>query len=173
MHLYSALLLLACILQSAAGCPVLLFIFILWLHQLDPALECAVCCVCPAAQLGCFDKSVAATVAVFVMISQLYLVKTQAGATPLRFSRAMKLPSCLIAYFPACKTLPAKCLRCLHQARLDNLSNATEANDGDAPLGGMLAMSGGDLGPNEPQEFLMSGSSIEPEGMFYTKSRCS
>jgi len=33
-------------------------------------------------------------VAVFVIILQLYLVKTQARPTPLRSSRAIKLPSC-------------------------------------------------------------------------------
>ena len=51
----------------------MLFIFILWLHQLDHArdfddhilyIPCAVCCVCPAGQLGYFGKRVAATVAV-------------------------------------------------------------------------------------------------------------
>ena len=48
-------------------------------------------------------------------------------------------------------------------AEFDDLSSdATEANDGDA-LGDTLAMSGGDLGPDGPQDFLMSGSSIEPE----------
>ena len=44
----------------------------------------------------------------------------------------------------------------------DISSDATEAHDEDA-LGGMLAMLGGDLGPVEPQEFLLSGSSIEPD----------
>ena len=62
-----------------------------WSHQLGHAVEfnnvilyfpCTDCCACLAAQLGCLGKSVAATVAVFVMILQLYLVKTQARPTP-------------------------------------------------------------------------------------------
>ncbi len=90
----------------------MLFILILWLHQLGHALDfnshilylpCAVFCVCPVTQLGCLASSVAATVAVFVIILQLYLVKTQAGPTPLRSSRAIKLPSCHIAYYKQVK----------------------------------------------------------------------
>ncbi len=38
-----------------------------------------------------------ATVADFVIILQLYCVKTQARPTPLRSNRAIKLPSCHIA----------------------------------------------------------------------------
>ncbi len=47
-------------------------------------------------------------------------------------------------------------------AEFDISSDATEANDGDA-LGGMLAMSEGYWCAVEPQEFLLSGSSFEPE----------
>jgi len=80
------------------------FILILWPHQLGHAVDFnshimylpCVFCGCPVAQLGC--SSVAATVAVFVKFLQLHLVKTQAGPTPLRSSRAIKLPSCHIAY---------------------------------------------------------------------------
>ena len=86
-----------------------------WSHQLGHAVdsckpclfECfsslpdcfylAVWCACLAAQLACFGKRVAATVADFVIILQLYLVKTHPRPTPLRSSRAIKLPSCHIA----------------------------------------------------------------------------
>jgi len=50
------------------------------------------------ALLGCFGKSVAATVAFFVSIFQLYLAKTQARPTPLRSARAINLPSCHVAW---------------------------------------------------------------------------
>ncbi len=42
-------------------------------------------------QRGCDVKSVAATVAVFVIILQLYLVKTQVGPTPPAFQQGNKI----------------------------------------------------------------------------------
>ncbi len=62
----------------------MLFMLILWLHQLDHARDfddhilyfpCAVCCVCPAGQLGCFGKPLWQF---FVIILQLYLTRTHA-----------------------------------------------------------------------------------------------
>jgi len=88
--LCSALLLLAGILQSVKQRSLLLcfgsmlFILILWLHQLDHARDfddhilyfpCAICCVCPAGQLGCFGKPLWQF---FVIILQLYLTRTHA-----------------------------------------------------------------------------------------------
>jgi hypothetical protein len=67
-----------------------------WSHQLGHAMDfnsvilyfpCAVCYACLAAQLGCLGKSVAATVAGFLIILQLYLIKTQARPTPPAFNK--------------------------------------------------------------------------------------
>jgi hypothetical protein len=74
-----------------------------WSHQLGHAVDfnnvvlyfpCAIYHACLAAQLGCLGKSVATTVAVFVIILQLYLVQTQVRPTPLPSSKAIKLPYC-------------------------------------------------------------------------------
>ena len=93
------------------GC--LPFVLAPWSHQRGHARDFyhilyfpyAVCCACLAAQLGCLGKRVAATwtVAGFVIIVQLYLVKTQGRPTPLRSSRAIKLPSCHT--LPGCRVI--------------------------------------------------------------------
>ena len=97
-HAFCVLLLAALVIDL--GC--LPFVLAPWSHQRGHARDFyhilyfpyAVCCACLAAQLGCLGKRVAATVADFVIISQLYLVKTQARPAPLRSSRAIQLPSC-------------------------------------------------------------------------------
>ena len=84
------------------------------LHQLGRAVDfnhilyfpCAVFCVALVAQLGCFGKSVAGTVAVFVIILQLYFVTTQPRPNPPTFQQGNKIALLShIAYL--------NCLHCL------------------------------------------------------------
>ena len=55
--------------------------------NLPDSFSLAVWCACLAAQLACFGKRVAATVADFVIILQLYLVKTHPRPTPPAFQQ--------------------------------------------------------------------------------------
>ena len=92
LHAFGILLLAALVIDLCC----VPYVLTTWSHQLGHAMDfnsvilyfpCAVCYACLAAQLGCLGKSVAATVAGFLIILQLYLIKTQARPTPPAFNK--------------------------------------------------------------------------------------